>query len=106
MHLPGLTKTKNINKVTKFVRQFGIEITKEQNPDIYKISNERTLGITEENIVKRLKSIVEKIIEQERLARKILTENPIELEDTIFRSYAVFSKCKKISQCYVKFIFD
>lgn len=98
LHLPGLTKTNNIRKVTKFVRQFGIEIIKEQNPDIYKISNERTLGITEEDIVKNLKVITEKIIEQERAARKILTENQIELEDIIFRSYGILTNCKKISQ--------
>ena len=98
LHLPGLTKTNNMRKVTKFVRQFGIEITKEQNPDIYKITNERTLGITEDDILKSLKVITEKIIEQERVARKILTENQIELEDSILRSYGIFSNCKKISQ--------
>ena len=98
LHLPGLTKTKNIKKLIKFIRQFGIEIVKEQEPDIYKISNERTLGITEENIVKNLKAITEKIIEQERVARKILTENKIELEDSIFRSYGILKNCKTISQ--------
>ena len=98
LHLPGLTKTKNIQKVIKFVRQFGIEITKHQEPDIYKISNERTLGITEENIVKNLKAIAEKIIEQEKSARKVLIENSIELEDLIFRSYGILSNCRKISQ--------
>ena len=98
LHLPGLTKTKNIQNLIKFVRHFGVEISKEQNPDIYKISNDRTLGITEEDIVKNIKSITEKIIEQERAARKILTENQIELEDTVFRSYGILSNCKKISQ--------
>ena len=98
LHLPGLSKTNNIQKVIKFVRQFGIEITKEQKPDIYKISNERTLGITEADIVKSLKVITEKLIEQERIARKILTENAVELEDSILRSYGIFSNCKKISQ--------
>lgn len=97
LHLPGLTKTKNIHKVIKFVRQFGIEITKHEEPDIYKISNERTLGITEEDIVKTLKAIAEKIIEQEKSARKVLVENPIELEDHIFRSYGILSNCRKIS---------
>lgn len=98
LHLAALAKTKNIQKVTKFVRQFGIEITRKQSPDIFEISNERTLGITENDIVKKMKSITEKIIEQERLARKILTENEIELEDIIFRSYGILSNCKKISQ--------
>ena len=98
LHLSGLTKTNNIQKVIKFVRQFGIEITKEQNPDIYKISNEKTLGITEKDIIRKIKAITEKLIEQERLARKILTENKLELEDIVYRSYGILSNCKKISE--------
>lgn len=98
LHLPALIKTKNIKKVTRFVRQFGIEITKEQNPDIYKITNERTLGITELDIMKNIKVIAEKIIEQEREARKILTENQTELEDMVLRSFGTLTNCKKISK--------
>lgn len=98
LHLPGLSKTKNIQKVKTFVRQFGIEIKTKQTLDFYQISNEKTLGITEENIVKKLKSITEEIIQQEKLARKILTENQIKFEDTIFRSYGILMNCKQISQ--------
>ncbi len=98
LHLPGLSKTKNIQKVKTFVRQFGVEIKTKQTPDFYQISNEKTLGITEENIVKKLKSITEQIIQQEKLARKILTENQIKFEDTIFRSYGILMNCKQISQ--------
>lgn len=98
LHLPALTKTKNIQKVIRFVRQFGIEITKEQNPDIYKITNERTLGITETDIIQNIKLIAEKIIEQERAARKILTENQTELEDLVLRSFGIITNCKKISK--------
>jgi len=97
LHLPALIKTNNIQKVKRYVRQLGMEISKKQD-DIYQISNERTLGITEENIVKNLYLISEKIIEQERTARKICAENKIELEDSIFRSYGVLTNCKKISQ--------
>lgn len=98
LHLPGLNKTKNIRKITKFIRQFGVEIIKEQSPDIYKIFNEKTLGITENDIAQKLKTITEKIIEQERIARKILTENKLELEDSIFRSYGILNNCRKISE--------
>lgn len=98
LHLPGLTKTNNILKVIKYVRQFGIEIVKEHGTNIYKIYNERTLGITEEDIVKNVKSIAEKIIEQERTARKILLENSLDLENVICRSYGILTNCKKISE--------
>lgn len=98
LHLPALTKTRNINKLISFVRQFGIEIVKVQNPDIYIISNERTLGITEKEISQNIKAMAERIIEQERGARKLLAENQIELEDNILRSFGILSNCKKISQ--------
>ena len=98
LHLPGLSRTNNLLKVIRFVSQFGIEISKENVQDIYKISNERTIGITEEDLVKNVQSIAEKIIEQEREARKILLKSGVELEDTIFRSYGILSNCKKISQ--------
>ena len=38
-----------------------------------------------------------KIIEQERLARKILAKEEIELEDEIYRAYGILANCKKIS---------
>lgn len=98
LHLAGLNKTNNIQNIIRFVRQFGVEMTKVQNPDIYKITNEKTLGITEEEILKILKSITEKIIEQERVARKILIDNNLELEDAIFRSYGIFKECRKITE--------
>lgn len=97
LHLIGLNKTNNIQNVIRFARQFGMEITQERNTDIYRITNEKTLGITEEEILKILKTITEKIVEQERTARKILTDNKIELEDMIFRSYGIITNCLKIS---------
>ena len=65
--------------------------------DIYQISNKQSLGITEEEIIKNLKFITDKVIEQERLARKILTKKQIELEDKVYRSYGILANCKKMS---------
>ncbi len=98
LHLPALSKTGNISKILKFVDKFGIEIKKDNIQDFYVISNKQTLGITEEDIIRNLKIIAEKIIEQERLARKILAENQISLEDEVCRSYGILSNCRKISE--------
>ena len=65
--------------------------------DMYQISNKQTLGITEKEIIENLKVIVEKIIKQERQARKILAKDDISFEDLIYRSYGVFNYCRKIS---------
>ena len=65
--------------------------------NLYQISNKQTLGICEKDIIKNLKAIVDKIIEQERLARKILAKNQIDLEDKLYRSYGIISNARKIS---------
>ncbi|MCL2859142.1 MAG: protein arginine kinase [Oscillospiraceae bacterium] len=108
VHLPGLTLTSNINKVLEVVNNFGMNIrgvygegTKSQG-NIYQISNKQSLGISEEEIIKNLKAITDKIIEQERLARKYLAKNAIELEDTVCRAYGTLTNCKKISGEEVK----
>ena len=96
LHLPGLAKTRNVKKVAEVVSTFGIN-TKLESGDIYEISNQKTLGITEEEIVANIHVVAEKMIAQEREARKILEENSIELEDKVYRSYGILSNCRKIT---------
>ena len=103
VHLPGLTKTGNIRKILNAISNFGLNIrgihgeNSNTSGDMYQISNKQTIGIREEEIIKNLKIITEKIVEQEREARKLLTKNKIELEDTLYRSYGILSNCKKMS---------
>lgn len=103
VHLPGLTKTGNIKKVLESVSSFGLNIrgvygeNSKTSGDMYQISNKQTLGITEEDIIKNLKIITEKIIEQERTARRILAKNQVILEDMVYRSFGILSNCRKIS---------
>lgn len=103
VHLPALSKTKNIKKVLEAISNFGINIrgvygeNSEVSGDMYQISNKQTLGITENEIVKNLKVIVEKIIEQERQARKFLTKDAIDIEDRIYRKYGILSSARKIT---------
>lgn len=103
VHLPALTKTGNIQKVLHIINNFGMNIRgiygegSKSAGDMYQISNKQTLGVSEEEIINNMKIIVEKIIEQERLARKYLAKHSIELEDKVYRSFGIISNCKKIS---------
>lgn len=103
VHLPALSKTNNIRKILEAISSFGMNIrgvygeNSESSSDMYQISNKQTLGISEEEIIENLNSIVTKIIDQERKARKLLTKNELELEDLIYRSYGIISNCRKIS---------
>ena len=103
VHLPALSKTRNIRKVLEAVNSFDMNIrgiygegSKAQG-DIYQISNRQSLGVSEEDIIKNLKVITDKVIEQEKLARKILAKNEIELEDKVYRSFGILSNSRKLS---------
>lgn len=103
VHLPALSRTKNTKKVLEAIHSFGINIrgvygeNTESTGDMYQISNQQTLGMTEKEIIQNLHVIVEKIMKQERQARKILAKDDIALEDLIYRSYGILRNCKKIS---------
>ncbi len=103
LHLPALEHTGNVRNILNSVSNFGISIrgiygeNSKSTGDMYQISNRQTLGITEKEIIDRVKVIAEKIIEQERKARRMLTDNKIEFEDMIYRSYGILSNCRKIS---------
>lgn len=103
VHLPALSATNNIQSILEVVNSLGMNIrgiygegSKAQG-NIYQISNQQTLGISEREIVQNTKKITEKIIEQERLARKYLRKNELELADRVYRSYGILSNCRKIS---------
>lgn len=103
VHLPALTLTGNIGKVLHIVNNFGMNIRglygegSQSQGDIYQISNNQTLGLTEDEIIKNITTIVDKVIEQERLARKYLTKNPLELEDRVYRSYGILINARKLA---------
>ena len=103
VHLPGLTKTGNVRKISQTVNNFGLSFTglyisnSDVIGDMYQITNKQTLGISEETIINNLKAITEKIIEQERQARKILGKNQLELEDMVYRRYGILVNARKLS---------
>lgn len=103
VHLPALTLTGNISKVLRAVNNFGMNIRgiygegTESKGDAYQIFNNQSLGLSEKEIMKNVKTITDKIIEQERLARKNLTKKPINLEDRVYRSYGILSNAKILS---------
>lgn len=102
IHLPGLTMTGNIRKVAIAMNNLGVSFSskyisgQENIGDIYKIKNKQTLGISEDTIIKNLKAISEKMIEQERAARSILGKNQVELEDMVYRNFGTLVNARKL----------
>lgn len=103
VHLPALTITGNISKVLSAVNSFGMNIRgiygegSDSKGNMYQIYNNQSLGLTEKEIMKNVKAVTDKIIEQERLARKNLEKKPVELEDRVYRSYGLLVNSRKMT---------
>ena len=103
VHLPALKITGNISKILYIVNNFGMTIRgiygeeSHSKGDMYQISNNQTLGLTEDDIINNLNNITKKVMEQERLARKNLAKNEIELKDRVYRSYGILSNAIKLT---------
>src|SRR5699024_6368199 len=94
MHLPALVLTKHIRQLVPAINQLGFVVRgfygegSEALGNVFQISNQMTLGKSEEDIVEDLNSIVTQLIEHERNARqRLLKESTVRLENRIFRSY-------------------
>ncbi|WP_050613604.1 protein arginine kinase [Bacillus testis] len=103
MHLPGLVLTQQMKNIVPAINQLGLVVRgiygegSEALGDIFQISNQITLGKSEVDIVEDLKSVVEQIITQERLAREALVKaSNIQLEDRVFRSLGVLENARII----------
>lgn len=103
-HLPGLSLTGNINKILHAVSQIGLTIRgiygegTEFVGNVFQISNQITLGRSEEEIVESLIATTKQIIDKEKESRSILMENSrMQLEDKIWRSWGIMSNARVIS---------
>lgn len=103
MHLPGLVLTQQMNRIIPAINQLGLVVRgiygegSEALGNIFQISNQITLGKSEEDIVDDLKSVVSQIISQERSAREALAKTShIQLEDRVFRSYGTLANSRII----------
>jgi protein arginine kinase len=96
MHLPGMVLTQQMGRIIPAINQLGLVVRgiygegSEAQGNIFQISNQITLGKSEKDIVEELKSVVNRLIEQEREARMALAKTSnIQLEDRVFRSYGI-----------------
>jgi protein arginine kinase len=103
MHLPGLMLTQQINKIIPAIHQLGLVVRgiygegSEALGNIFQISNQITLGKSEDDIGRDLKGVVSQLISQERSAREALRKTSnIQLEDRVFRSLGVLSNSRII----------
>ncbi|GIW97617.1 MAG: protein-arginine kinase [Pirellulaceae bacterium] len=104
MHLPALVITREIEKVFRSMHKINVAVRglygegSQYMGDFYQISNQVTLGRTEEVLMDTVREIVPRIIEYERRARMfLLKEGEQDLHDEVSRAFGILCTAKKIS---------
>jgi len=104
LHLPALGMTHHIEKVFNAVMKLGLVVRglygegTQVSGDLYQISNQFTLGKSEQEIIEIIEGVIPRITSYERMARKALvSESREQLEDRIWRSYGMLKAARLIT---------
>lgn len=94
LHLPGLVLSDQIGQVLQAVGKLQLAVRgffgegTESLGNLFQISNQSTLGETEETIIRRLERVIEQVASHERNARhKLLEDDPEMVYDRVGRAY-------------------
>ncbi|MFH1109848.1 MAG: protein arginine kinase [Planctomycetota bacterium] len=105
LHLPALRLTKEIERVARAARDLRLAVRglygegTEAIGDLYQVSNQTTLGKSEEAIIHTFsETIIPNIVGYERTARETLARHhESQLDDRIGRAYGVLGNARRIS---------
>ena len=104
VHLPGLVLTKEIGKVLQGLGQVGLTFRglygegSEVVGNFFQVSNQTTLGKSEEDLVEHLDKVVRQVIQYESHARQVLLRDaPQVTEDKIWRAYGLLRYARSLS---------
>ena len=104
MHLPALVLTKEIGKVLQGLSQVGLTFRglygegSEVVGNFFQLSNQTTLGKSEEDLVDHLDRIVRQVIQYETHARQVLLRDAASVtEDKIWRAYGLLRYARTLT---------
>ncbi len=104
MHLPALVISNQMEKVVRAVNQLGMVVRglfgegSDASGSIFQISNQTTLGESEEEIIRRLNSVLNSIVEHEMNARQRLIESDAsKVFDKIGRAFGILQNSHLLS---------
>ena len=101
MHLPLLTKGKQMGNVGQLVSKVGLNIRgvygegSEALGNIYQVSNQVTLGRTEQELISTVTALGNQLCDMEdALRQKALTDGRVALEDVVYRAWGAMSNAR------------
>ncbi len=104
LHLPALVMTRQINKVLQAITKLSLTARgfygegTEASGNFFQISNQVTLGHSEEDLLDNIERIIKQVIGHEQNARKALFEQDRpRVEDRIWRAFATLKNAHIIT---------
>lgn len=104
LHLPALVITRQIDKVFSSLQKISLAVRglygegSQAMGDFYQISNQITLGRSEEELLQQVGEVVPVLIDYERRARDYLVrESQQDLHDRVSRAYGILCSAHTIS---------
>jgi len=104
LHLPALVMTRQINRVLAAIAKLSFTTRglygegTQATGNFFQVSNQVSLGHSEEEIIGNINGLIRQIIEQENQARELMfSRNRAMLEDKIHRSFGILKNAYIIS---------
>ena len=104
LHLPALVITRQIDKVFRSLHKISLAVRglygegSQAMGDFYQISNQTTLGKTEEELIEQVGDVVPVLIDYERRAREFLVrETQQNVHDQVSRAYGILRTAQTIT---------
>ncbi len=104
LHLPALVLAKQIEQVIQAILKLGLAVRglygegTEASGNIFQISNQVTLGKSEQEIVNNLEGVIRQVVGHERNARQLLLKNKLkQVEDRVYRAYGLLGNVRTIT---------
>ena len=104
IHLPGLVITKEIDRVIAKITKMGVAVRgfygegTDVLGNLFQVSNQKTLGISEKETLESLVNVCRYIIEEEARARQLLMDEASEqIRDKIWRSFGILKYARVLT---------
>jgi len=104
LHIPGIVALGHVGHVARECSRVGLTVRGmygEGTPAggcLFQVSNQITLGLSEEELVEKVNSVALGIVEREHFAReKLIKQRGIDFVDRIWRSLGIVSCARKLS---------
>lgn len=104
IHLPGLALADEIKEVLGSISKVGLMVRgfygegTDVLGNLFQISNQTTLGRTEDEIIDSLVKVSSQILEYEKLAQeKLMRDAPEMIEDKVWRSYGILKNARVLT---------